>query len=260
MMVIFVSVYMYYVNIVAESVATNKEAEDLTIYESSSGFYEVPMSTNVVPSNEKTVQNPTMAITDTLILKDDSSESLGLSIYKLSTGGAILHTEVGNGHESTHDVKPFGIGDFTTIKTARPYECSELTLSQCAGVSGYISEKLFSITTDGVSIGTPVTAQITSTSTVATSSTIIDDLKKTPAEDGVLIIASTTNPTAPEPDPITVILDTINPAESTLILPASDSTPEISLDSLIQNTSPVDEPATIQNDYSNNEEVKNADF
>lgn len=255
----FVLLYAHYITIDAESVATEKEAEDLTIYDSSSGFYEVPMSTNVVPKSEKVVESPTMAITDTLILKDDSPESLGLSIYKLSTGGAILHTEVGDGHESSYDVKPFGVGNFTAIKTSRAYACSELNLSQCEASSGYISEKLFSITTDGVSLGTPVSAQTNSTTTVA-SSTVLDDLKNTLSADGILTIGSTTNPVASKADPVAVILDTINPAESSLVLPETDKTPEVNLDSLLQHSTTIDAPLMIQNDYTNNQEVKNADF
>lgn len=259
MIAVFVSLYTYYISIDAESVATEKEADDLTIYDSSSGFYEVPMSTNVLPKSEKVVEYPTMAITDTLILKDDSSESLGLSIYKLSTGGAILHAEVGDGHESSYDVKHFGVGNFTAIKTSHAYACSELNLSQCEASSGYISEKLFSITTDGVSLGTPVGAQTNSTTTVATSTAVVD-LKNTPSVDSVLTIASTTNPTALKADTITVILDTINPAKSSLVLSDSEITPEVKLDSLLQHSAIIDPPLMIQNDYTNNQEVKNADF
>jgi hypothetical protein len=221
------------------------------------------MSTNSIPAHKKTTEYPTMALTDTLILKDASPQSLGLSVYKLSTGFAVLHTEVGSGNESTYDIKPFGIGDFTMIKTAYPYSCVELTLSQCKSSPEYLEEKFFAVTLDGldsINSESNITVDtIISTSTTATS-TLLSDVQNTPAENGVLVLASTTNLIAPKVDPITVILDTINPAESTLILPSTDNTPEITLESIDQNTIPLEADSVINSDYSNNEEIKNADF
>ena len=259
-MVFLIGLGFYYINLSAESAARDKETEDLNIYDSSSGFYEVPMSTNVIPANEKTVEYPTMAITDTLILKDESSDSSGLSIYKLSTRQAVAHARVGNGYESTYDVKAFGVGDFTAIKTSKPYQCSELTLTECISSSAYINEKLFSISIDGISDRTPSVTQINATTTSVATTTVVEKNDKPADQDGILVIASTTRPVETQPDPVQIILDTINSAESTLVLPSEDLTPEVTLDSLLKHSEPADSPLLIQHNYSNNEEVKNADF
>ncbi len=255
----------------AESVIKDKDIDDLTIYNPSKGFYEVPSSTNVVPVSEKTVNYATMALGDTMVLQDESSDTTGVSIYKLSTGMAVVHAAVGNGNSSSYSVVSFGIGDFTIIKTLNEYECSELTLSQCGSVSGYLNQKLFSVTYDGIStvdnsdVAKSAIVATTTNSTSTATAVSIPEIEISKTSDGILVLSSTSNPVATTTIP-TVLFDNINPAGSTLVLPFQEEYQEVNLntESLFNNTVLITpmltENSVIQSDYSDNQEIKNENF
>jgi hypothetical protein len=118
---------------------------NLVIYNASKGFFLLPLSANGIPEGMTPTDNPTLALSDTIILSDTSDEAKGLVIYRALDGALFVNTFVGKGNESAHSASYFGVGNFIIVTTAIPDQCAGLTLSECRANPDYIGETAFSI-------------------------------------------------------------------------------------------------------------------
>ena len=115
-------------------------AGKLAMYDASEGFFILPISFHGDLPNTEAVDHPKIAISDTIILRDDSASLVGLVIYRASDEMLFLNGVVGAGNESAQSASYFGEGDFVMIKTAHPDQCALLNLSQCRA-SGYVKSE-----------------------------------------------------------------------------------------------------------------------
>ncbi len=144
----------------------------LVIFNATKGFFLLPLSANSIPSDISATENLTFALADTLTLSDDSGNTSGLVIYRIADGMLFLNTFVGQGNESSHSASYFGEGEFAIVITTMPDDCATLNLALCRMNAGFVQEKPFSISRDGV---TAVPVVKIATSTEAQSATIIAD-------------------------------------------------------------------------------------
>lgn len=117
---------------------------NIAFYSASRGLFLLPLSANGIPDDALPADNPTLALPDTIILSDSSSNKSGLIIYRID-GTLWVNTFVGASNESAHAASYFGIGDFVIVRTASPDQCADLTLNECRSSQYFLKEIPFSI-------------------------------------------------------------------------------------------------------------------
>lgn len=123
---------------------------NLVIFNARRGFFPLPLSANSIPVGMSSTDNPTLALADTIALSDGTENSRGLVIYRVTDGVLFVNTFVGDGNESAHSASYFGVGDFTIVMTAGLDDCAALDLAECRVHTGFLGERPFSISPDGI--------------------------------------------------------------------------------------------------------------
>ncbi len=173
-----------------DSSSVDSSEGDMVIFNTSRGFFPLPLSANGIPDSASPTEHPTLALADTLALSSDSEEEKGLVIYRQADGVLFVNTFVGDGNESAHSASYFGEGDFVMVMTDKPDECANLNLDECYVRSGFLSEKQFSITLDGTPATPVVVAEETvdeDSATTSISADLNDGETVTAPIDGVVV-------------------------------------------------------------------------